>query len=199
MYNLLKAKISFPISCFISSASKYQNSSSTQKKTIFLEKDLFEELSKQGQLDNLLLNSRKEFAFREKTKLEEIIEKDDIDSFRIFASEPQFNQMIDKVNLLFQYTKVPILSYCIEKEAIKCFKYALINGADPSQKSQLNDEKVWDSYGFAGAIGNIQIIKMIEDNGYPMSKDLVNGCIMFHHNNILQWIIKEHPDYVSSQ
>ena len=30
----------------------------------------------------------------------------------------------------------PILLYCIEKNAFKCFKFALINGADPSIKSE---------------------------------------------------------------
>ena len=139
--HLLQSHISFPISSFISSLFKGQPLpklsffSKPKPITLFLEKDLFEELSKQGELDKIK-SEDKEFSIREKTKLEEVIEKDDIDTFRVLTSELKFNETNEKENLLFKFSKIPVLSYCIEQGAIKCFKYALINRADPTQRCQ---------------------------------------------------------------
>ena len=53
-----------------------------------------------------------------------------------------FNQKIEKNNELYHYYRIPILLYCIEKNAFKCFKFVLINGANPSIKSEkLNRRK----------------------------------------------------------
>ena len=109
-------------------------------------------------------------------------------------------------NELFNYIKIPIILYCIEKNAIKCFKYALINGADLTQKSvrhlyTINSNiysdyehtmEMWDGYGFAGAIGSIQIIKLIEDQGIPINGDLIKGSSKFHQNHIIHWAEKEY-------
>ena len=191
LFNLLQNNISFPISII----SKYSNVDDNSK--IILEKNLYEELKKQNKLNEI---KGKSIEIREKTKIEEIIEKDDIDKFRLISNENNFdfNGRIKKENQLFKYSEIPIILYCIEKNAIKCFKYALINGADPSQKSiyrkgnQGKDKEIWDGYGFAGAIGNIQIIKLIEDQGIQINKNLMKGASKFHQNHLIRWAEKNH-------
>ena len=175
-FHLLKNNISFPISIIV-------------KKNHIIEQDLYEELKKRNDV---------KIQIREKTKIEEIIDKDVIDSFRLISNETNFdfNGRIKKVNDLYKYVEIPIILYCIQKNAMKCFKYALINGADPSHKSFSKkdfflEKGKWDGYGFAGAIGNIQIIKLIEDQGIPINENLMKGCSKFHQNHIIQWCEKE--------
>ena len=95
-------------------------------------------MQKQNKLDLLKEEIKKKYSGeitierREKEKIEEIIEKDDIESFRLISNDTNFdfNGIIKKENQLFKYTEIPIILYCIEKNAIKCFKYALINAKD---------------------------------------------------------------------
>ena len=136
-----------------------------------------------------------------KTEIEEIIEKDDITDFEKLSNKItfDFNQTIKKNNELYHYSRIPILLYCIEKNAIKCFKFALINGADPTEKSEriLNNswakqyKPVWDAYGFAGAKGNIQIIRILENRSILPNNYLIEGCLQFHQKTIFEWIKKE--------
>jgi len=157
LIHLLKNNISFPLSIV---------------KARLLEKPLYEELLKLNQLTLLKEEIRKEnkllkrrygveeeetsIEIREKEKIEEIIDKDDIESFRLISNDNNFdfNGIIKKENKLFKYLEIPIILYCIEKNAIKCFKYALINGADPSKKSKfkkfskrhfaMKNKEIWD-------------------------------------------------------
>ena len=59
----------------------------------------------------------------------DIIDHDDLERLRILTSieDFNFNYQIDKENLLYEYSSIPIISYSIEKNAMKCFKYLLIN------------------------------------------------------------------------
>ena len=179
--------------------------------TIYFEEKLekkFKELH-----EKILTDAFNDYDTRKKEEIEEIIDNDDIERLRTL---PDFdvNLRITKENLLFYYSTIPILSYCIEKNAIKCFKYLLINGADPLQKSQvpyfsyddvyammqvLKDdvEDIWDAYGFAGATGNSTIIKLLYDKIGKFSNDLIMGCTKFHKNNILSWVLKEDPSIAS--
>ena len=216
LFHLLKNNISFPLS-IIANIAQFNK----------LERFLYDELKKHNKLDTLRklikennndivfkgknFNEKKKeegklYNIREKTKLEDIIERDDIDSFRLISMENNFdfNGIIQKENKLFKYAQIPIILYCIEKNAQKCFKYGLINGADPSQKSNIlrdflkTKKEVWDGYGFAGAIGNIQTIKMIEDQGIRINENVMKGASKFHQNQIIKWIEKEHKSLLKA-
>ena len=174
----------------------------------YIEKYLYEELKKQNKPDLHFEKitrgiNRKSLNIREKTQIEEIIEKDDINSFRLLSNDSDFNfnEIIQRDSDLFVYSKIPLILYCIERNAIKCFKYALLNGADPSAKCilvtennfgglKINDQ--WDGYGFAGAIGSLQIIKLLEGQNIPLNQNLMEGCSKFHQNHLIHWIEKEH-------
>ena len=145
IFLLLQAKIQFPIEFFLSQF-RFRGDFTydyldnyTVKTILYLEKGLFEELSKENQLDQLK-GKLLQFEIREESKLEEAIETDNLDSFRILISDDNFDQTIKKQNLCFHYSEIPILSFCIEKQALKCFKHALINGADPFQRTVFNSQ-----------------------------------------------------------
>ena len=70
----------------------------------------------------------------------------------------------------------------------------LINGVDPSIKTEKLKRKeykeVWDAYVFAGAKGNIQIIRILEEKGFKPNECLMKGCSQFHQKGILELIMK---------
>ena len=111
LFHLLQSNISFPLSVIT-------KKNITEKKLI-IEKYLYEELQKQNQLEGI--NQDREITIREKTKIEEIIENDDIESLKILSNSNNFdfNQKIEKNNELYHYCRIPILLYCIEKNAFK--------------------------------------------------------------------------------
>ena len=94
IFLLLQAKIQIPISFILSDRYKgkfFKNMNDHWRKeneprTIFLEKDLFEELSEQDLLEDNKIPEN-EFSIREKTQLETVIENDDIESFRILMND----------------------------------------------------------------------------------------------------------------
>ena len=152
---------------------------------------------------------------RKKEEIEEIINNDDLEKLRLLDSKSNFNfnSHIKKENLLYLYSSIPLLSYCIEKKAIKCFKYLLINGADPLQKThvpivhynaqyancEVNEDEfdeIWDAFGFAVAIGDIQYIKILQNQVGHFTNDLVMGCCQFHKNDTLSWILNENPSII---
>ena len=104
----LQNNISLPDSAF-----SHFHTNENKERSLIVEECLYEELKKQNKLDLL---QGKSIYIRQKTKLEEIIEKDDIDSFRLIsnANNFDFNGKIKKVNELFKYTEIPIILYCIE-------------------------------------------------------------------------------------
>ena len=55
----------------------------------------------------------------------------------------------------------------------------------------MEQKEILDGYGFAGAIGNIQMIKMIEDQVIPINGNLIKGSTKFHQNHIILWAEKE--------
>ena len=219
LFHLLQSNISFPLSII---------KNNIKEEKLIIEKYLYEELQKQNQLEQNEIRTKINqdceitIIIREKTKIEEIIENDDIESMKILSNSNNFdfNQKIEKNNELYHYSRIPILLYCIEKTAFKCFKFALINGADPSRKSEkLKIQKrqqfyytinrstfqygkeyreVWDAYGFAGAKGNIQIIRILEKSGFKPNKCLIEGCSQFHQKGILELIMKEQSHLLNS-
>ena len=198
LFHLIQSNISFPI---LSIRNNIMNLKDRIKK-LKIEQYLSEELQKKNQLkeiESYCSQNRIKIKIREKIKIEEIIEQDDIESLKIFSNSNNldFNQKIKKNNELFHYARIPILLLCIEKSAMKCFKFVLINGADPTLKSEKFKSKrkeykpVWDAYGFAGARGNIHVIRILKENGIKPSNYLLEGCSQFHQKQILELIINE--------
>ena len=148
---------------------------------------LYEELQKLNkikEIENYCQEKKMKIKIREKI---EMIEKDDIEEFKIMSNSNNFdfNQKLKKNNELYYYSRIPTLLYCIESNVIKCFKFALINGADPTLKSERfinlqfgkkEYQQIWDAYGFASAKGNVQIISILEERGIKNRNCLIEGC-----------------------
>ena len=211
LYHLLTLDISFPILPSLMKHVKKTKSYFSQKLTI--EKNLYEELQKRNKIEEIEHYCKEKgikTKIREKTKIEEIIEKDDIEAFKALSTDINFafNQTIKKDNELFHYSRIPIILYCIEKNAYKCFKFALINGADPTIKSERMEFNsfdtgkkyvpVWDAYGFASAKGNIQILRILEESGFHPTNCINEGCSKFHQKLVLDLMKKEKNDLLNN-
>ena len=94
IFHLLKNNnnISIPLSIVF----KDKDNDYIKNKALILEKSLYEELQKQNKLDLLKEEIKKKnkgeitIKIREKEKIEEIIEKDDIESFRLISNDTNF-------------------------------------------------------------------------------------------------------------
>ena len=97
LFHLITNKISFPLSIiyFPHASEEFQSN------TLILEQSLYEEIKKQNKLDLLKEKIKKNIIFkkdqeisiqiREKEKIEEIIDNDDIDLFRLISNENNFH------------------------------------------------------------------------------------------------------------
>ncbi len=103
-----------------------KNYSSWRKKV--LEEELVIELEKKGKEFD-----KTKIIIREKSQLEKAIEEDDVETLRLLSNQTNFdlNQRIKKEDKLYEYTEIPIILFSIQKHAMKCFKFLLLNGANP--------------------------------------------------------------------
>ena len=62
-----------------------------------------------------------------------------------------FSYEIKKKGGIFKYTTIPIILYCIQKKALKCYKYLLMEGADPNKRCLIKSEDGYIEYGWNGA------------------------------------------------
>ena len=165
-----------------------------------LEEELVIELQK-----NQINFNKENIIIRKKSRIEKVIEDDDIENLRLLSNEGTFdvNQLISKKNQLYEYLKIPIILFCIEKHAMKCFKFLLIIGANPLKTItdfNLNrgnyscDSKKINGMTFAVANGNLQMLKIIEENGGKIKKNCFNAATKFHQNQILKWMIQKNQD-----
>ena len=65
--------------------------------------------------------------------------------------------------------------------SIKCFKYLMINGVDPSDKTM---ERACHS-------GNEEIIQMLEERGFKFTKNCLDSAISGWENALVQYIIEK--------
>lgn len=145
---------------------------------------------------------------------EQAIDHDDIEWFTQ-REEVDFNCVIYRRSGTFNYISVPAISYCIEKQAMKCFKFFLLNGANLlftteecengatelelgaafrgfAQIYQRNNPELHETYtplAFAYAVGNIEMIKILSEYGYKANNDesAIIAMLKFH-----QYVLFKH-------
>jgi len=131
---LLKNGIDFPVSKILGLEKEEENEYEEEEEENeyeeekVLEEELVNELEKKG-----IEFDKTKIEIRKKTRIEIVIEEDDVESLRLLSNQPNFdfNQRIKKENQLYKYKEIPIILFCIQKHAMKCFKFLLINGANP--------------------------------------------------------------------
>ena len=101
---------------------------------------------------------------------------------------------------------IPILHYCIIKKAMKCFKFLLLNGADPSSKLKEHQQSFgfgfksnptkqnkyeWDCMTIAICFGEWEIMKILEERGINKlnNPNVWEAAALTHRNNLLKLFI----------
>ena len=111
-----------------------------------------------------------------------------LSTYNLFSFD-QYLKLFDKI---YNYSLIPLLHYSIQCHSKKCFKFLLLNGADPSLTS--NGWNKWDAMAFAVASGDFVFIKILEDNGIYYNENSANAAAKFHQNSVLKWLIDHHID-----
>ena len=117
------------------------------------------------------------------SQIEEIISGDKITELDKLLQEKDIKTLntITKSFLEVKKMQIPLIQYCIMKNAIECFKYLLVNGFDDPNKTMQeqnpeffydsSDNKIeikryeWDCMATAIYFGNKEIIKILEEKG----------------------------------
>ena len=93
--------------------------------------------------------------------------------------------------------EIPIIQYCIMKNAIECFKFLLVNGYDDPNKAIGNssywDRYKWDCMATAIYYGNNEIINILENRG------IEKGNNQSHIEDIIEKHIEENENLLISR
>ena len=141
--------------------------------------------------DNLIIE---EIISGDKIKeLQELIQEKDINTFNTI--QMSFHE-VEKM-------KIPLIQYCIMKNAMECFKYLLVNGYDDPNKTMEEQERrdlwidikryKWDCMATAIYYGNMEIVKILEDKGIEKGNNSahIEAAILSYRNSIVKEIIEE--------
>lgn len=117
------------------------------------------------------------------------IENDSIDElqshfeiFRDFNQKIKFGSYDWKLFRMRAPTYVEYAAFC---GSIKCFKFLMLSGASFKSKDILNNSI--NSYAIAG--GNIEIIRILEQEGVDFSKSL-KFAALFRQSEIFEWLLE---------
>ena len=132
-------------------------------------------------------------------EIEQIIEGDKVEELQKFLLKTEFakiNTFCKNFNEV-EKMEISIIHYCIMKNAIKCFKYLLVNGySNPTLKisaklfkNQLQYE--WDCMAIAIYYGNVVIMKILEEKEIEKGDDIshLEAAILSYRNHIAKQII----------
>ena len=144
-------------------------------------------------------------------KIDEIISGDKSIELRKLLQEKDIKAFstIIKSFLDVKEMEIPLIQYCIIKNAIECFKYLLVNGYDDPNKtmedqypsytwdSQNNRIEIkrykWDCMATAIFFGNNEIIQILEVKGIEKGKNPahIEAAILSYRNLIAKTIIED--------
>ena len=153
-------------------------------------------------------------------KIEEIISGDEIKELIKLVQEKDIKTFntITKSFLEVEKMKIPLIQYCVMKNAIECFKYLLVNGFDDPNKtmeeqdpnktmeiripfsySDSRSKKIkikryeWDCMATAIYFGNKEITKILEEKGIEKGKKgaHIEAAIFSYRNLIAKKIIDD--------
>ena len=145
------------------------------------------------------------------SQIEEIISGDKITELDKLLQEKDIKTLntITKSFLEVEEMQIPLIQYCIMKNAIECFKYLLVNGFDDPNKtmqeqnpeffydSSYNKIEIkryeWDCMATAIYFGNKEIIKILEEKGIEKGKNASHfeAAILSYRNMIAKEIIED--------
>ena len=146
------------------------------------------------------------------SQIEEIISGDKITELDKLLQEKDIKTLntITKSFLEVEEMQIPLIQYCIMKNAIECFKYLLVNGFDDPNKTMQEQNPYpkndfmhkcwisehryeWDCMATAIYFGNKEIIKILEEKGIEKGKNQthIEAAILSYRNLIAKEIIED--------
>ena len=154
-----------------------------------------------------------EFEAEQLMQIKQIIEEDNVELLQKETEEVHLKQIIEKDNLeLLQHEfennkniilkdsffeedemQIPILHYCVMKKAMKCFKFLILNGADPSQtlSDETENNYEWDCISIAVCFGEWEMMKILEERGIDKlnNPNVWEAAALTHRNKFLKLLI----------
>ena len=127
---------------------------------------------------------------KQEMHFKQIIEKDDLE---LLQQEFENDKNIILHDSFFEVEKmnIPILHYCIMKKAMKCFKFLILNGADPSQTlKNWEDKYEWDCISIAVCFGEWEMMKILEERGIDKlnNSNVWQADALTHRKKFLKFI-----------
>ena len=128
------------------------------------------------------------------TYIKQIIEEDNFELIQAEA-EKDMNIIVNEIFFEARQIDIPILYYCVMKKAIKCFKFLILNGANPSLELTyvssndigllIKGEKYeWDCITVAAYFGEIEVMRILEERGInKLNNPYVWEAIALSHRN----------------
>lgn len=139
---------------------------------------------------------------------EEVIQyifNDDIDAFQNFCSSPdiildyRFPKAVVSDYVALEFHDLDMIRTTAYFGATKCFKYLLMNGVSlhNTSKPLFNRLRTNTIMRWAVRGGNTEIIRLLEQNGVNSSKEDIQSAIMFHQDDIFDWLIERFPELIN--
>ena len=127
-------------------------------------------------------------------KISQILRNDDIKSLQELSTKEDFNFNHIINPCIFERCvilnhKPKIIQAAAFFSSTNCFKFLLLNGADPDVLD--NDRMTTFQYAIAG--GNPEIIRLLEQNNCLLSGALQISAL-YHQYSIFQWLITSHAE-----
>ena len=163
-------------------------------------------------LNRTFININNNNNINNNINIEEIVAGDKIRELQQLIQETdisKFNTIIKPFREV-EKMKIPLIQYCIMKNARECFKYLLVNGYDnPNQymkeyfqedprvpfyrRNIINKRYEWDSMSTAIFFENKEIIKILEEKGMEKGKDPshIEAAILSYRNIIVEEILND--------
>lgn len=122
---------------------------------------------------------------------QEAIENDDIEELQQLTA--QLGLDINRDYKRMQYSMIKYSAYC---GSIKCFKFLYSNGASVKHvglKKDKNDDK-FTIMDFAVIGGNIEIIRILQQENIQPTSLCIQFAIQFHRIEIFDWLLEQFPE-----
>ena len=121
------------------------------------------------------------------------IKTDNLNDLQIIAADKSIkdfpNHILKMDNKIIDYWLIPVLHFAAQCGSINCFKFLLLNGADPLLTSiSYNISRRWDAMAFAASSGNFRLIKILDEWGVRVNELTAEAASQFFHHKILKWL-----------
>ena len=144
-------------------------------------------------------------------RVEKIIAEDKVEELGELINDIGMNSINNITNEFIDVLKMkmPLIHYCILKNAKECFKYLLVNGYDDPNKTmeeqnpcpgnipfQNKFRYAWDCMALAIFLGKKEIIKILEEKEFEKGKNPnhIEAAILSYRNEIVEEILDDIND-----